>query len=320
MPKIFVFGATGYVGGNLARLLVQSGQHTVYGLARSEAKGTLLFEQEITPVICPDPALDPSPYIQAIRSLNIDIVVDVAGANQQSANFLDELKKIGAERLNGFIGGVRGPKLGFVYCSGTWVHGSNTKSVNDLDTVGPDTASPLVSWRVDLERSILASADILDIAIVRPALIYGRQSTIWTPFLRPLLEASRSNAVHQVEIPLDPKARPGLIHVDDVASGFVQVVERLQLLNSGSVYPVFDLVTSQENMSEIFTAAAAYWNYKGRITFAGPGDNLFARAMSTSMRGSSARAQQLLHWSPKRLNGFIRDMDIFAAAFAASMK
>jgi hypothetical protein len=83
------------------------------------------------------------------------------------------------------------------------------------------------------------------------------------------------------------------------------------------VYPVFDLVTTQESMSDIFRAASAAWGCKGQVSLAGAGDDLFAQAMSATFRGSSARAAQLLGWQPKRLNGFVADMDVFAAAFAS---
>jgi nucleoside-diphosphate-sugar epimerase len=321
MPKVLIFGATGYLGKNVASLLVRSGQHTVYGIARSEAKAKPLALQEIIPVICPDPVNEPAPYLEAIRVHHIDIVVDLAGANHDSHHFLGEIKKVGEERLAAYqAAGIQGPKLGFIYCSGTWVHGSSETPVNDLELVGPSAITPpaeLVAWRVGLEKAVLAASNALDVAILRAALIYGREGTIWTTFILPLLEAARAGSTGTLQIPLDPKARPGLIHVDDAASAFKDAIEKLSLLNSGSVYPVFDLVTSQESMSAIFEALARAWGYKGRYELAGTGDNLFARAMSTTMRGSSSRAKQLLGWQPTRLEGYVQDMDRFAAAFAA---
>jgi nucleoside-diphosphate-sugar epimerase len=108
-----------------------------------------------------------------------------------------------------------------------------------------------------------------------------------------------------------------LVHVSDVATGFRQAVEKLSLINGTTVYPVFDLVTSQESMSEIFSAITSRWNFKGQCMLVGPGDDLFADAMRTSLRGSSDRAKQLLGWKPTRLNGLVTDMDIYAEAFAS---
>lgn len=322
MTKVLIIGATGYLGRRLAEALVRRGRDQVYGIARTKTKADSLALAEITPVLCADPANEPLAYLEAIRNHHIDTVVDVGGANADSAKFLEEIKKLGIERLESCraCGYHKSPKLGFIYCSGTWVHGSEKKPVNDLDVVGLDTVTPprsLVAWRVDLEKAILASSDVLDVAILRPALIYGYESTIWTAFFLPLLEAARGGTSGSIEIPLALDARPGLVHVDDVAAGFEKAIEKLSLVNGGSIYPIFDLVTSQESMYEIFATLASEWGYQGRVELVGPGDDLFAEAMSTTMRGSSARAEQLLGWEPTRLRGFVADMDRYAAAFAS---
>lgn len=321
MTKVLLLGATGYVGKRLAETLVRSGQHRVYGIARSEAKAKTLALAEVIPIICPDPVNEPKSYMDAIRNHHIEVIVDVAGAHQETAKFLSHAKEIGQERLDSYAtAGVKGSKLGFIYCSGTWVHGSGNAPVSDLDIVGPTAVTPpraLVAWRVGLENSILSSSDVLDVAVLRPALIYGHENTIWTQFILPLLEAARNGSSEPINVPLEADSRPALIHVDDVATGFQKAIENLSLINSGSTYSVFDLITSQESMSEIFAAMAFSWGYKGKCTLVGSGDDLFAEAMSTTLRGSSSRAKQLLGWRPTRTNGYVADMDLYAAAFAS---
>ncbi|CAI7594686.1 unnamed protein product [Penicillium pancosmium] len=316
MPKVLILGATGYLGRQIVNLLVQQGQNTVFGVARTPAKATQLSKQEIIPILCPDPVNEPGPYLSAIESKHIDVVIDVAGADHGSHNFLNDVARLGAERLaDAKRRGVKGPtgKLGFIYCSGTWVHGSSSghwqPEVNDLDIVGSAGNTPpeeLVEWRVGMENAILA-------------LLYGRESTIWSSFIMPVYRAVQDGRddFSPLEIPLDAHSRPGLIHVDDAAAAFAKAVEKVHLFAGTGVYPVFDLVTSQEAMREIFDALATCWGFRGEVVLKGHGGELFAKAMSTSFRGSSARAQQLLGWKPKRLNGFVQDMDIFAAAFLA---
>lgn len=321
MPRILILGATGYLGNRVANLLVQSGQHTVYGVARSSEKALQLARDEITPVLCPDPVNSPEQYLYTIRSASIDIVIDCSQALQQAHSFLENIKKVGQERLDAYqTRSTRGPKLGFIYCSGVWVHGSSDKAVSDLDIVGPDAATPppeLVAWRVDLEHAILQSKSVLDVMILRPALVYGRQPAVWSSFIAPIFEATRNEATEFIHVPLDPKSRPGLIHVDDSAAAFVGAVEKLSLIAGSGVYPVFDLVTSQEGMREIFQALATCWGYGGEVQLVGHSDDIVRKAVSTTFRGSSARAEQLLGWQPKRLAGFVKDMDVYAAAFAA---
>ncbi|EAW25584.1 NAD-dependent epimerase/dehydratase family protein [Aspergillus fischeri NRRL 181] len=295
MSRILILGATGYLGKHVAHRLVQSGQHTVYGVARSQEKAAQLARQEIIPVLCSNPVEDPEP-------------------------FLHNVMLIGQERQKEYgRHGVKGPKLGFIYCSGTWVHGSSSRAVNDLSVVdlAPSPAPELVAWRRDLEKQILNATEVLDVMILRPALIYGRELTIWSSFVTPLLNAARGGEKTSIEIPLEADARPGLVHVDDVARAFQCAIAKLPCVSGTGVYPVFDLVTSQEGMREIFESMAVSLGFKGTVTLKGAGGDKFAKAMSTTFRGSSARAEQLLGWRPRRLGGFVKHMNVYAAAFAA---
>ncbi|GAM36796.1 hypothetical protein TCE0_018r06172 [Talaromyces pinophilus] len=324
MPRVLIFGATGYVGRRVAGLLVQSGQHCVYGVARTQAKALLLQREEIIPVLCSDPAHNPESYLSTIRSGSIDIVIDVSEAGQGSHAFLRDVKRLGEERIESWRGKgiVNGPKLGYIYCSGTWVHGSSERPVTDLDLVGPDSQTPpeeLSAWRVALEKEVLASSDILDVMIIRPALVYGRESTIWAPYFMPVLQAARNKTLSPIEIPLVENSRPGLIHVDDVATAFQKAVEKLPMIAGVRIYPVFDLVTSQESMRDIFDALALCSGYAGTIQLVGHGGDSFSKAMSATFNGTSARAELLLEWRPRRLGGFRKDMSIYAMAFEASL-
>lgn len=102
MPRLLIFGATGYLGSQVVHLLVQSGHHTVYGIARTPEKAKMLAKQEVIPVLCPDPANHPEQYLKTIRSCSIDIVVDLAKAIHDSYSFLENVKKIGQERLESY--------------------------------------------------------------------------------------------------------------------------------------------------------------------------------------------------------------------------
>ncbi|GLI82099.1 hypothetical protein PoHVEF18_010500 [Penicillium ochrochloron] len=320
MTKVLILGATGYLGRLIVNLLVQSGQHTVYGVTRTPAKAKQLAKEEIVPIVCPDPVNRPDAYLDIICSKHIDVVVDVAGADAGSYRFLADVVMVGKERMDASKArGVQASKIGYIYCSGSWVHGSSSEPVNDLDIVGDGANTPpeeLVAWRVGMEQAVLQAMDVLDVMILRPALIYGRESTIWAPYLIPVLEAAKRGD-QTVEIPLVAHSRPGLIHVDDTAKAFVQAIEKVHIFPGTGVYPVFDLVTSQESMRDIFAALASTWGFTGTVELKGHGGDLFHKAMSTSFRGSSARAKQLLDWQPTRLNGFVQDIDIYAAAFAA---
>lgn len=321
MPNILILGATGYIGQALALSLLRSGSHVVYGLARTPASAKLLQSLEIQPVN--GSITDSAEYLSLIRSTPIDIVVDAAGAGQESRQIVNDLIAAGKARLEAAENcGVRVPKLGFVYVSGTWVHGSSDGRVNDLTPVGcglaPTLPARLVAWRAVLEQEILSQSTraVLDTVVVRPALVFGRSNAIWTSLFKPLVTAAQSGA-KSVSLSVDASSRPALCHVDDVASGLHAVVDKLPLISGTGVHPIFDLITSQESMRDILTEAGKVLGYGGKIDFVGTGDDLFMEAMCVSTNGNSGRAIEILSWKPKRI-GFVQHIEIVVKAWAAS--
>ncbi|RLL93861.1 hypothetical protein CFD26_100102 [Aspergillus turcosus] len=220
-----------------------------------------------------------------------EIIAIGATQTTKGSGFLSNVILIGQEWQTEYERhGVEGPKLGFIYCSGTWVHSFTPRAVNDLSVVDlePSPTPELVAWRVDLEKQILDATDVLDVMIPWPALLYGRELTIWSPFVAPLLNAARGGDTNLIEILLDKDVRPSLVYVDDAARAFQCAIAELPCIFNG-------------------------WG----VTLKGPGGDMFGKAMSTTFRGSSARAEQLLGWRPGRLGGFVKDMDIYAVAFPA---
>ena len=134
--------------------------------------------------------------------------------------------------------------------------------------------------------------------------------------LEPIYAAAQSGAP-SVSVAAEPDSRPGLIHVDDVASGFHCAIDRLPLISGTGVHPVFDLITSQESMKDIFESAGREFGFKGKVKLVGVGEDLFMKAMSVSGNATSGRAKQILGWEPKRF-GFVQSMDVFAKAWVAS--
>ncbi len=62
---------------------------------------------------------------------------DVADSTQESFEIHELIKKASNDRLDAARKeSVLVPKLGHIYCSGTWVNGSSNALVNDLMPVG----------------------------------------------------------------------------------------------------------------------------------------------------------------------------------------
>lgn len=141
------------------------------------------------------------------------------------------------------------------------------------------------------------------------------QERAGTLFLKPIYEAVKKGAGTAI-VAADPAARLPLVHVDDVGKGYLAAVGKLSLLAGTGVYPIFDLVTSQENLKDILQAAATELGFRGKLEWVGPGDDAIMHAMNTSVNASSARVKELLGWHPTRI-GMVQGMETFAKAWEA---
>lgn len=321
MPNILILGATGYLGLSLSTTLLRTGTHTVYGLSRSPRSTTLLHKNEIIPV--PGDASDPSTFTSVIASAHIDIVIDCSAAYEHTSKVLGAIANAGAERLAAHkAAGITGPKLGFIYVSGTWLHGSSFERVSDLQPIASSMSKaqppPMMAWRPEVERAVLGMRQELDVMIVRPGLMYGRENTIWGPgVFGPLAEAAKSTGHDAVEIKLDPKARIGVTHVDDVAGGIAAGVEAVARLSGTGAWPVYDLVAEGVSLRDVVERAGEVLGVKGEIKLVGAGEDQLGVSISTSYNGTSGRARADLGWEPKR-RMFVGEMDLQVQSFLAA--
>ncbi|NIV71376.1 MAG: NAD-dependent epimerase/dehydratase family protein, partial [Calditrichae bacterium] len=161
--KVFITGATGYIGFNVARAFRRAG-HQVWGLTRNENKGKLLAQQEIQPVI--GNMQQPESFAEIAE--NCDVLIHAAADyqndtivldNQTVETFLDVAKR-GAHRKT------------IIYTSGVWVIGNTGgKTVDESTSLNPIT---VVAWRPDVENMVLHAAEANGV-VIRPGCVYGKQ-------------------------------------------------------------------------------------------------------------------------------------------------
>ncbi|KAL4890164.1 NAD dependent epimerase/dehydratase family protein [Aspergillus ambiguus] len=318
MPNVLILGATGYIGLALAQSLRRGGTYTVWGTARTPEKAKLLMANEVFPV--GGDITDSQTLSGMITGNQIDIVVDASSAYDKASQILNGVVHAGNARRQALAAeGIVGPKLGFLYISGTWVHGSPSSRVSDLSPVGSRQSkgkpAPVAAWRPAHEQAILATRDILDAAIVRPGDVYGRSSPGWTPLWEVLQKSLESDPGTRVQIPAAAAARIGTVHVDDVAAGLHTAVDHLggQL---GS-WPVFDLVTETVSIVEIMETAKAVLGVEALLDYIGPVGDPFMEAMSCASKLDASRARYVLGWTPKRTE-FLLNLSVYIKAWLAA--
>ena len=161
--NIFVIGATGFVGGALARHLAGSG-HAVAGLARTDAAAAALDAWGITPVAADLKTRRPAMLAAAQRA---DVVVYAAQAEPaQETAAVEDLTRT-----------LAGTGKTLLFLSGSGVLLQRTAGAWSQDTFAehdPFTVEPLAGFRKAGEDTVLAAAaDGVRAMVIRPGLIWG---------------------------------------------------------------------------------------------------------------------------------------------------
>src|SRR3989475_101561 len=160
--RVFVTGATGYVGFAVATALRRAG-HDVYGLTRAAAKVPQLARQEIRAVI--GDIGDPKSYADTAEECSV--LVHAAFESSASAVAKD---KTAVDAL--IETGRRGsqPKT-LIFTSGVWVHGDTGGKLVDEST--PLHPIKLVAWRPAHEQMVLQAKTVRGL-VIRPGCVYRR--------------------------------------------------------------------------------------------------------------------------------------------------
>src|SRR5688500_16939888 len=136
--KVFLTGATGYIGSAVAERLRSAGDQ-LSGLARSDAAAGRLNAAGIRPVR--GDFSDPAGVGSAARSA--DGVISLATTYDPA---------IDGPAIDAILNALAGSNKPFVYTSGIWSHGDTGGTVVD-ETTPPRPAAP-VEWRQAVEDRV----------------------------------------------------------------------------------------------------------------------------------------------------------------------
>jgi nucleoside-diphosphate-sugar epimerase len=298
--RIFVTGATGYIGLNVALALRRAG-HEVWGLVRSPEKAVKLARHEIHPIIG---ALDDPASYMPVAERCVVFVHAAADASRDEAVDLQAVESL-------LSLGTKGPQpKTLVYTSGTWVYGNSGKVlIDEASSVNPVRLKP---WRPAHENMVLGAANVRGL-VIRPGCVFGRHggmTSLW--FKGP----SKGESPFVVG---DGRNRWAMIHVDDVANGYLKAVE------SGRSSEIFNLTDrSRASVAEMATAAARAAGYQGRIEYTPLEEatrtlGLFAECLALDQHIDSRKAVRILGWQPRH-GGFIDSVDTYHSAWRAHQK
>jgi nucleoside-diphosphate-sugar epimerase len=293
--RIFVTGATGYLGSAIAARLKRAG-HELFGLTRHAERGSVLAALGITPVI--GDLANPDDWIGVLQ--NCDVVVHAAADSGAQWSIHDQ-RALGAIRTAAQDGRVRR----LLYTSGIWVHGDGGGKILDEST--PLAPLALVKWRAAHEDVALDLAEHeVQVTVFRPGIVYGES--------RGMIGAMFAEAREKKTITVagDGSQHWCLVHRDDVADAYALALEHGRggeryLLSDESALTLRQIADA---IARVSGASVKPWDaadVRARL-----GD--YGEALLTSVRATAARARRDLGWVPRHTS-LVNEVDTLYRAW-----
>ena len=284
--KIFMTGATGYIGGTIARRLLDDG-HEIRGLVRDAEKGAKLAVFGVDPVIG---GLDDA-AILAAEARRADAVVNTANSDHRGA-------------IDAFLEALAGSNKPFLHTSGSSIvaddaHG-DVPSEKIYDEETPFEPVPGKQARVAIDRMIRdASRRGVRSIVLCPTMIYGNglglaQDSAQIPGLAN--RAKASGVVRHVGKGLNIWSN---VHVEDVADLY-----RLALAKApaGGFYFAENGEASYRDICAAIArrlklGAPQAWPFEEAARELG--ENSAAYTFGSNSRVRARRARRELGWQPR---------------------
>lgn len=265
--RVFLTGATGYIGSNVARALDGAG-HEVVALAHHEAARKKLSASGYDFVA--GDLSDPAGLAEAARGA--DAVIHAANTGGEDAARLDEAA------VRAMAGALEGSGKPFIYTSGIWVLGvTGDEPAAEQTPVDP---IDLVAWRGPLERWLVeASTRGVHAIVIRPGVVYGQNGGI-------------PGMMARGELPVvgDGENRWPVVHIDDLARLYVAALEGAP---AGSILHGIGGVVRQRDIGE--RLGADYMPVDEALDAMGD----FAGALALDQNIAARHTSELLGWEPR---------------------
>ncbi|SFE75228.1 Nucleoside-diphosphate-sugar epimerase [Paenibacillus algorifonticola] len=284
--KIFLTGVTGYIGGSVAKSLLEAG-HSVYGLTRSTEQAAAVKEMGVEPVIG---SLEDTDMLTQYAQLS-DAVIHTADSGHRLA-------------IDTFIRALHGSGKAFVHTSGSGVIGDDAKGeyesqqIYDEDTpfvpIDPQKERVMINEQV---RKAGVEQGIRSI-VIAPSMIYGTALGLPRESVQLPLIIRKSKEMGAGVYIGEGVNRWSNVHIKDLAELYLLAVENAP---AGSFFFAENGEQSYKELAHFVSEALGYgghtasWSMEEAV---GEWGGVARYALATNSRVRAVHARKMLEWEP----------------------
>jgi nucleoside-diphosphate-sugar epimerase len=276
--KVALTGATGFIGSHVLTELQEHG-HEVTAFVRDASKAEILADRGATPTVAD--LYDRAAVVGVLR--DADAAIHTASPGDATSADLDSA--VADAAIEAFAGSGKP----YLQISGLWIYGNNSS----ISEESPIDSPPLVAWREQIERRVLAAPDMRGV-VITSGVAYGDGGG-GVPGL--LLGSPRDEAGNLIMLGTG-RQHWATVHVADLANFFRLVLEQD---SAGGRYVIGN--GQDPTVAELTEAAAVAASAPGPV----PGSDdeaktrlgdYFAEVLLLDQGSVAAKAREELGWAP----------------------
>ncbi|MEM8532542.1 MAG: NAD-dependent epimerase/dehydratase family protein [Chloroflexota bacterium] len=287
--KIFLTGATGFIGRRLVERLQVEG-HQLIGLARTERSVKFLKDRGVQ-VHQGD--------LQQLDSLksgaaNADVVIHTAMPNPEDFSDLSELGHIAIQAQAALIEGLSGKNKILIATSGAGPYGDTGQDL--VDETSPFATQASTQLFGVIEKQLLnASSEGVRGIVIRPSIVYGHGGSY--PVVTLIQSIQRRGYGYYVE---GIDSHISTVHVDDLVDLYLLNLEQQpvgELFNA-----VGEIVSTRDLVASAMVAAKVNGDMRPINVEEAMRTGFVGQYMAGNMRVSAEKAKRMLGWKPNRIS------------------
>jgi nucleoside-diphosphate-sugar epimerase len=292
--KIFLTGASGYIGSVVAEKLKGKG-YKVAGLVRSDEGEKRLSELKIEPV---RGALEDFEILKN-AAREADAVVHTAFSHNHDD--YNDAVKLDREVIKIFAEALQQSNKPLIVTSSSAVLGDTRGNAADEDYPFGETAPRRFRGESEGDALRLSSKGIRSVVARLPLFVYGRAGSSFVPFV--INQAKKENSANYVG---SGEQKVSAVHVEDAADLYLLALE------TSTAKGLYNVAAESVSMKAISEAAAKLLDVKAKSISAEKAREQFGKMfdfLSINNELDAAKARRDLGWKPKDYHSILDEIE-----------